>query len=189
MRTLRGPKRAVVLVLSRLVTLRYRLLLRGKVSFGEGFVCNHRLVISGPGRIVIGNGVNAWAHQEPTRLVTTRPDAVLVVGDGVRLNGPTILASERVEVGDRCILGSAVVFDSDFHSTRRDRATNPDAPVRRAPVAIGRNVWLAGQCAVLPGVTVGEDSVVGFRAVVTRDVPPGVVVAGNPARVVREIED
>lgn len=162
--------------------------MRGRLRIGKGFVCNHRLVIRGPGRVTIGDAVNAWAHQEPTRLITTSSDAVILVGDGVRLNGPTLLASRRVEVGDRCILGSANVFDSDFHSVRRDRSTNPDAPVRREPVLIGRNVWLGGQSAVLPGVTVGEDSVVAFRAVVTRDVESGVVVAGNPARVVRELE-
>lgn len=168
--------------------LRYRLLTRGRVRFGKGFICNHRLVIRGPGRVIIGDGVNAWAHQEPTRLITSRREAVILVGKDVRLNGPTLLASERIEVGDLCILGSANVFDSDFHSLRRDRAVNPRAPVRRAPVLLARNVWLGGQCAVLPGVSIGEDSVVAFRAVVTRDVPPGVVVAGNPARIVRELD-
>lgn len=174
-------------VISWIVLLRYKLVLGRRLQVAEGFLCNHRLIIRGPGTVIIGRNVNAWAHQEPTRLITTSKDAVLVVGDGVRLNGPTVIASERVEIGDLCILGSTVVFDSDFHSLKRDRATNPDAPVRRKPVVIGRNVWLGGQSAVLPGVTVGEDSVVGFRAVVAKDIPAGVVVAGNPARIVRDL--
>ena len=182
------PRLVLARALARLVTLRYRLLMRGRVSFGKGFICNHSLIIRGPGTVIIGDGVNAWAHQEPTRLITTSPRAVIRVGDNVRLNGPTLLASERIEVGASSMLGSAIVFDSDYHSVRRDRRTNPDAPVRRAPVHVGPNVWLAGQSAVLPGVRVGEDSVVAFRAVVTRDVPSRVVVAGNPARVVRELE-
>ncbi|MEJ7653729.1 MAG: hypothetical protein WKH64_10540 [Chloroflexia bacterium] len=49
-------------------------------------------------------------------------------------------------------------------------------------------MWLGGQSAVLPGVRVGRDSVAAFRAVVSRDVPEGVVVAGNPARIVRELD-
>lgn len=183
-----SPRYALARLLTWVVTLRFRLLMRGRVRFGKGFVCNHRFVVAGPGRVLIGDGVNAWAHRETTRLLTTSRDAVIRVGDNVRLNGATLLAAERVEVGADCILGSAVVFDSDYHSVRRDRRTNPAAPVRRAPVAVARNVWLAGQCAVMPGVSVGEDSVVAFRAVVTRDVPPGVVVAGNPARVVRDLE-
>jgi len=48
-------------------------------------------------------------------------------------------------------------------------------------------VWAGGQSAILKGVTIGENSIVGFRAVVTRDVPPNVVVAGNPAGVVKEL--
>ena len=52
---------------------------------------------------------------------------------------------------------------------------------------IGRNVWVAGAAAVLKGVAIGDDSVVGYGAVVSSDVPAGVVVAGNPARVVRNL--
>jgi maltose O-acetyltransferase len=68
-----------------------------------------------------------------------------------------------------------------------------DAERRRAgweralPVTIGDNVWLGGGVIVCPGVTVGEDTVVGAGSVVTRDLPPGVLAVGNPARVVREL--
>ncbi|MDP2710850.1 MAG: sugar O-acetyltransferase [Solirubrobacteraceae bacterium] len=73
-------------------------------------------------------------------------------------------------------------------------ATHPVDPGPRragwesgAPIAIGDNVWLGGGAIVCPGVTIGEDSVVGAGAVVTRDLPAGVVAVGNPARVLREI--
>jgi maltose O-acetyltransferase len=56
-----------------------------------------------------------------------------------------------------------------------------------SPITIGRNVWVAGRATVLKGVTIGDDSVVGYGAVVVNDVPRGVVVAGNPARVVRHL--
>lgn len=187
MQVIRRHAHVLARVLTWVIVLRYRVLMRGRVQFGKGFICNHRFVVHGPGRVIIGNGVNAWAHQEPTRLITTSRDAVILIGDNARLNGPTLLARERVEVGENCILGSTVVFDSDYHSVHRDRRTTPHALVRTQPVRVGPNVWLAGQSAVLPGVSVGKDSVVGFRAVVTRDVPPGVVVAGNPAREVRQL--
>jgi len=174
-------------IFTEIILLRYRLTMRGRLRIGRGFICNQRLRISGPGKVVIGDWVNAWAHQEPTMLITADKEAKIIIGNNVRLNGPTLIASRQIEIGDLCILGSAVVFDTDFHSVHKDRSTNRDAPVRKSPIKIGKNVWLAGQCAVLPGVHIGDDSVVGFRAVVTKDVPAGVIVAGNPARVVREI--
>jgi maltose O-acetyltransferase len=57
------------------------------------------------------------------------------------------------------------------------------------PIAIGDNVWLGGGAIICPGVTIGEDTVVGAGAVVTRDLPAGVVAAGVPARVLREIDE
>lgn len=57
------------------------------------------------------------------------------------------------------------------------------------PIAIGDNVWLGGGAIVLPGVTIGGNTVVGAGAVVTRDLPPNVVAVGNPARVVRSVGD
>ena len=60
--------------------------------------------------------------------------------------------------------------------------------VAAEPIAIGDNVWLSGGVIVCPGVTIGEDTVVGAGAVVTRDLPAGVVAAGVPARVIRELQ-
>ncbi|MGB8350751.1 MAG: sugar O-acetyltransferase, partial [Gaiella sp.] len=75
-------------------------------------------------------------------------------------------------------------------------ATHPIDPEPRRigwesaePIAIGDNVWLGGGAIVCPGVTIGKDTVVGAGAVVTRDLPAGVVAAGVPARVLREIDE
>jgi acetyltransferase-like isoleucine patch superfamily enzyme len=57
-----------------------------------------------------------------------------------------------------------------------------------APINIGENVWIAGQSAVLKGVTIGENSVVAYAAIVSSDVPANVVVAGNPARIVKRLD-
>lgn len=57
----------------------------------------------------------------------------------------------------------------------------------RKPVAIGRNVWLAAHVIVLPGVTIGDDVIAAAGSVITKDVPSGVLVAGNPARVMRSL--
>lgn len=144
-------------------------------------------MIHGPGRVVFADNVNAWCHAEKNVLITFRPDSLITVGSRTRLNGAGVQAYTQVRIGPRCILGSTVIFDSDFHPLDPAKRHDPNAPVACAPIEIGENVWLAGQSAVLKGVTVGDNSVVAYRAVVTGDVPPNVVVAGNPARVMKEL--
>jgi acetyltransferase-like isoleucine patch superfamily enzyme len=165
----------------------YRVTRRDRVRFGSGVLSGHRLDIRGPGHVEIGDGSNLYAFVGRTRLYTRDPAARIVIGRNVRLNGTTIQAAHRIEIGDDCILGDANLMDTDMHPISADRRTNPGARVRTAPIVLERNVWVGGQAAILPGVRIGENSVVGFRAVVTSDVPSNVVVAGNPARVARQL--
>jgi acetyltransferase-like isoleucine patch superfamily enzyme len=173
--------------MSALWTRWLKLRLGDRVQFGRNFVANHQLVVRGPGRVVFGDDVNAWSHAEKNVLITFTPDSTITIGDGCRLNGAGIQAYTQVGVGPRCILSSTIIVDSDFHPVDPERRHDPDAPVACAPIAIEENVWVGGQTAILKGVTIGTNSVVAFRAVVTKDVPPNVVVAGNPARVVKEL--
>ncbi|HYP41947.1 MAG TPA: acyltransferase [Chloroflexia bacterium] len=167
----------------------YKLWYGKRVLFGRNFISRGNLVIRGPGRVVFGDNINAWSHAEKNVLITYTPDALITIGDDCRLNGAGIQAYRQVRVGSRCILSSTIIVDTDFHpldpATRHDH----DALVVCAPIFIGENVWLAGQTAILKGVTIGDNSVVGFRAVVTKDVPPNVVVGGNPARIVKRLDE
>ncbi len=108
------------------------------------------------------------------------------IGDGCLMSpGSRLSASDEIVLGNGVMLANgAYVTDSDWH-TIYDRTVRDE---KAYPVHIGDNVWLGDHATVLKGVTIGENSVVAARAVVTRDVPPNVVVAGNPARVVRELE-
>lgn len=108
------------------------------------------------------------------------------IGDCVLMSpGSRISASDEITIGDGVMMANgAYVTDSDWHMIY-DRTVRSEAVT---PVNIGRNVWLGDHSTVLKGVTIGENSVVAARAVVTRDVPANVVVAGNPARVVKELD-
>jgi acetyltransferase-like isoleucine patch superfamily enzyme len=92
--------------------------------------------------------------------------------------GSRISASDEVVIGDGVMMANGTyITDSDWHTVydrTRARAVTP--------VHIGDNVWLGDHATVLKGVTIGDNSVVAARAVVTRDVPANVIVAGNPAR-------
>ena len=180
-------KPIVVGVVSAFWIKYHKLRLGNRVQFGHNFQTNGRLVIKGPGRVVFGDDINAWAHAEKNVFITYTPDSRISVGSNTRLNGAGVMAYTTIEIGPLCILGSAVVFDSDFHPLDPARRHDRDAPVSCAPIKIGKNVWLGGQSAVLKGATIGENSVVAYRAVVSGDVPANVVVAGNPARIVKRL--
>jgi acetyltransferase-like isoleucine patch superfamily enzyme len=181
-------RRVVLMAMSAGMVNLYRTLGRGRVSFGHSVLANHRLVIRGPGRVTVGDRANLYAFAGRTRLITRKPGAEIRVGVNARLNGPLIQADTLIEIGPDCIVGQAHLLDSDMHSLAFDRRVDPMAPVRSAPVILERNVWVARGAAILPGVRVGEGSVIGYGSVVTSDVPPRVVAAGNPARVVRSLE-
>jgi acetyltransferase-like isoleucine patch superfamily enzyme len=180
-------RRRALLSASRLIVKRFEWTRRDRVTFGTGVIANHRLVIRGPGRVIVGDRANLYAFGNPTRLVARTPKAVIRIGENARLNGPFLQADTLIEVGPDCILGECHLLDTDMHSLARDRRTNPHAEVRTAPVVLEANVWVARGAAILPGVRIGRDSVIGYGAVVAADVPAGVVAAGNPAKVIRTL--
>jgi acetyltransferase-like isoleucine patch superfamily enzyme len=110
----------------------------------------------------------------------------LHIGDYALITpGVRISASDSIEIGDNCMIASGVyITDSDWHGIydRIERNTGP------RPIRIGNNVWIGDQAIVLKGVSIGDNSIVGAGAVVTHDVPANVVVAGNPARIVKQLD-
>ncbi|MDJ0275793.1 sugar O-acetyltransferase [Sphingomonas sp. 2R-10] len=105
----------------------------------------------------------------------------ITVGDDVFLNyGCVILDVCAVTIGDKTQIGPGVQILSADHP--RDPAVRAQMLEFGRAVTIGRNVWIGGGAILLPGVTVGDDALIGAGAVVTRDVPAGATVVGNPAR-------
>lgn len=97
-----------------------------------------------------------------------------------------ILDEARVRFGDHVFIGPNCGFYTAIHPL--DAATRNTGIEYSAPITVEDNVWIGGGVTVLPGVTVGHDSVVGAGSVVTRDVPPLCVVAGNPCRIIRHLD-
>jgi maltose O-acetyltransferase len=108
----------------------------------------------------------------------------LVVGDRFYANtGCVALDCARIQIGDRVLLGPGVQLLAATHPLEADvRAEGLESA---EPITIGDDAWLGGGVIVLPGITIGERAIVGAGSVVTRDVPAGAVVAGNPARPLR----
>ncbi len=103
------------------------------------------------------------------------------LGRGVFLNfGCVFLDVVEIEIGDGTQIGASVQVLTADHP--RDPALRRQGLELGKPVRIGRNVWIGSGALVLPGVVVGDDAIIGAGSVVTRDVPAGVTVVGNPAR-------
>ena len=103
------------------------------------------------------------------------------LGRGVFLNyGCVLLDVAAITIGEGCQIGPGVQIYAADHP--RDSALRRLGLESGRPVLIGANVWIGGGAILLPGITVGDDAVIGAGSVVTRDVPAGATVAGNPAR-------
>jgi maltose O-acetyltransferase len=137
------------------------------------------------GRLSVGNRVRLYSDVAMLELAIG-PGGLLEIGDNVLINyGSSIGATQHVRVGNRCNIGThCTLIDNAFHYVDPERR-NERPP--SAPVILEDNVWLATRVVVLPGVTIGKNSVIGAGSVVTRDVPPNVLAAGLPAKVIRQL--
>lgn len=98
----------------------------------------------------------------------------------------TVLDEAQVTFGDDCFVGPNVSIYTACHST--DPVERNTRQEWAKPVTVGNNVWIGGSVTILAGVTIGDNCTIGAGAVVTHDFPDNVVIAGNPAKVIKQIE-
>jgi maltose O-acetyltransferase len=111
----------------------------------------------------------------------------IALGEGVFINFNCVfLDCCAITIGAQTQLGPAVQLYTASHPL--DAAARVSGPELARPITIGSRVWIGGGAIVLPGVTIGDDTVVGAGSVVTRSLPRGVVAAGNPCRVIRSLD-
>ena len=132
---------------------------------------------------------NPLGPTHPVILATRRANARLLIGTGFGMTGGTICAEESITIGDYVVVGAnTTITDTDFHPL--DPALRRRDPLagQTRPVIIEDDVFIGMNCLILKGVTLGAGSVIGAGSVVTRSIPPGVIAAGNPARVLRDLK-
>jgi acetyltransferase-like isoleucine patch superfamily enzyme len=167
--------------------------LRG-AQFDGRVVFNGRPIITlAPGsRLVIGDGVtlnsaprtNPLGCFQPATVRTWAPGAELILERNVGVSACSVCAALSIRIGEGTILGAgAMVFDNDFHLPEGAWGWGEGSAATARPIVIGRGVFVGTRAMVLKGVTIGDRAVVGAGAVVTKDVPPGAIAVGNPARI------
>lgn len=155
-----------------------RSLRRGQIQLGQRTV-----LISRSSATALG-----VAHPVIIRCLT--PEASVEIGDDCGLSGTTICAAVAVRIGDRCLFGADVsLFDTDFHNHAAEgrRYAFPEWSKISKPINIGDDVFVGTRAIIHKGVSVGNGSIIAAGAVVTKSVPPNVIVGGNPARIIRDI--
>ncbi len=133
---------------------------------------------------------NALGPFHAVILTTRRPGAQLTIGRGFGMTGGTICAEQCITIGDDVwVGGNCTITDTDFHPLDLAQRLSHPLDGATAPVVIEDGVFIGMQSLILKGVRIGAHSVIGAGSVVTRDIPPGVIAAGNPARVIRPLSE
>ena len=131
---------------------------------------------------------NPLGANHPVILCTWQAGAILEVGDNFGMTGGSLVAAERITIGTNVIIGAnCTVIDTDFHPLDPGMRQETPQAAQTAPISIGNDVFIGMNCIILKGVNIGQGAVVGAGSVVRGDIPERVIVAGNPAVVVREL--
>lgn len=142
-----------------------------------------------PGYFFLGQGAEVHVGDnvliERRVRISTGENARVYIGDNSYLgDGTNILAVKEVRIGQGCAISWYVLFMDTSSHPFASRGEEPHT--RIAPINVQDHVWIGCRAVILKGVTVGEGAVIANNAVVTSDVPPGTLVGGNPARVIKE---
>lgn len=112
----------------------------------------------------------------------------ITIENDVYINfGCIILDCAQIFIGANSLLGSNIGIYAANHATNAEERINGGCYGK--PVSIGKRVWLGGDVKIVGGVSIGDDTIIGAGSIVTKDIPSGVIAAGNPCRVIRKITE
>lgn len=159
--------------------------LKGICKFGKAAPrLRGKVFVNKIGAIEVGKNLSIVGHPWAVQITSTN-GANLIIGDNVYVNaGVGIAANKEIVIGDNVKIGPRTsIFDSNYH-----RMDSTDKGELSKSITIGNNVWIGADCTILPGVTIGDNSVIAAKSTVNRNVPTNVLAGGSPAKVIRELE-
>ena len=141
-------------------------------------------VIGGHLKFLLGDDVTIYRSTIGSSQVFDEP--VLKIGNRSSIGYGTVISiAQEIVIGDDCMIApNCIIMDNDDHPISPQKRLAKDAVSSKdiMPVRIGNNVWIGAYCAIMKGVTIGDNSVIATHSVITRDVLPNCVYAGYPAR-------
>lgn len=172
---------------------KYQLLSDCKKVYGKPTLF-HPLLLKGKGEIHFGADVQIGVVSSPnyyshyTYFEARAATSVIYIGNNVAINNAfSVVAFSKVSIGDGVLIGvNCSIIDTDGHDLAIDKRNLGDP--KTAEVQIHNNVFIGDHVTILKGVTIGENSVIGLGSVVTHDIPKNTIAAGNPAKVIRNLD-
>ncbi|WP_118952599.1 acyltransferase [Taibaiella helva] len=172
------------------ITIKYK-----KVSYASFPRISGRLLISNKGHLAIGSSVTFTSDPAANMVGLFKPcslavlaGATLEIGDHSGFSGVSIYCSKKISIGSHVNCGGNVcIWDNDFHPLHYlDRRADDRSKIGAAPIMIGDDVFIGANSIILKGVTIGARAIVGAGSVVTKNIPPDEIWAGNPAKMIRK---
>lgn len=125
--------------------------------------------------------------------ICAQSGAIVKIGDNVGMSSPSIWAYKSIKIGNNVKLGGdVIIIDSDSHSLNYDKRRNIESDIndrQDIEIVIDDDVWIGARSIILKGVHIGARTVIGAGSVVTKNLPPDCIAAGNPAKIIKYIKD
>src|SRR5690625_3054087 len=163
---------------------------KGHINF-RGFP----IIKTNGGTITVHNNVTLNSDNEnyfinmhsPIKLCTSMPNAKIEIGENTRIHGTCIHAYDEIIIGKNCLIAAnCQIVDTNRHELAfHDPSLRLKVSTKTKPIKIGNNVWIGANCIILPGVTIGDGSVIAAGSIVTKDVAPFTLNGGNPCKEIR----
>lgn len=153
------------------------------------------VLVNGKGKIKIGKSVTFGVKESPyyysgySYLEARRKESYIEIGDNCFINNSASIISDgkKIIIGSNCLIGiSLQIIDSDFHDLAPESRFG-GKNILKKDVLINDNVFIGNNVTILKGVVIGKNSVIGNNSVVTKSIPENVIVAGNPAKVIKNL--
>lgn len=174
--------------------IKYKLLSDYKIK-GTYPIINQPTIISGVGTIKFGSDVHLGFRLSPYYyngygFINSRKQfSKVLIGDNVRINNNFNIVSEGegISIGNNTLIGINVeITDSDFHELSPEKRLGGTPATK--PVNIGKNVFIGSNVKILKGVSIGDNTIIGNGSIVSKSIPDNVIAAGNPCKVIKNID-
>ncbi len=169
------------------------LIKKRKIQIGNESLIKSPYEIHGGKYIIVGDNVSIQRYSKLCcfdKYAGKDYKPEVLIGNNVFSNRfLTILSAGKMSIGDNTFFGSHVLISNENHGMNPECGCYGLQELTVSDVNIGRNCWIGDHCVILPGVTIGDYSIIGAGSIVTKSIPPYTIAVGNPARIIKQWDE